>query len=46
MIVADEQATRHDDASTPEAGALWQEDFVVNLGKTARNPNAGLRFTI
>jgi hypothetical protein len=48
IVVADDgAATRyHDDAANAERSALWQEDFVGNLGKAARNPNAALRFTI
>ena len=49
LIVVDDSAQtarRYDDAANTAPAALWQEDFVVNLGKTARNPNAGLRFTI
>jgi Ca2+-binding RTX toxin-like protein len=48
IVVADDAQTsrRHDDAANADKSALWQEDFVVNLGKAARNPNAALRFTI
>ncbi len=48
VVVADDgAATRyHDDAANADRSALWQEDFVGNLGQAARNPNAALRFTI
>ncbi|MES2098682.1 MAG: LEPR-XLL domain-containing protein [Pseudomonadota bacterium] len=43
VVAATNRDTTQDDA---DKSPVWQEDFVVNLGKMARNPNAALRFTI